>query len=582
MIELKGVTKGFEVFSSPRARLLASLRLPIGGATRQEFVAVQDISFTVNPGERVGLVGRNGAGKSTLLKMVAGLLRPTAGELTVRGQVQALLELGTGFHPEFTGRENVYASLAYQGVAGTSADRAFDDVLDFSELDEFIERPVKTYSAGMYARLAFATATAVRPEVLIVDEILGAGDAYFAQKSSQRMATLTGEGTTLLFVSHDISAVQMMCDRAIWIDRGRVVADGPPHEVSRKYAASIRRQAEMRLKAENFKLLRAQVESFDGAEGSEPLVCRFIGADGAAPSRLRIRSIGALTGDGVDLEPLVVGSARDNDVDEPIHLLTATGFMNWSEQLRDGRGPYREIGDFGGVYAHAPFSLKRRHGTIAGHSVDEVTIEVVHDGTPQAEILVQQHTADGYRTIATIGPGSPPATRGRLVAESAVASALVEEALFDIDARYGSDPSAVRAVRFSGDDGVPRFVFDMGEAMNIEIDLDLSDEVTTPVAVVAMYSMDGRCASQVWSPRMPGFAGGATITARFDPLRVGRGDYLVSVGVFDGLDDDEPAADPVCVLDRSFKVRIGYASGWRIERGAALQEALFDVELQDG
>jgi lipopolysaccharide transport system ATP-binding protein len=573
VIELKDVTKTFDVYRTPRARVMATLGLPIRANARDEFVAVRNVSFEIQPGERVGLVGRNGAGKSTVLKMVAGLLRPTSGTMEVRGNVQALLELGTGFHPEFTGRQNVYASLAYQGVAGREARRAFDDVLDFSELDEFIDRPVKTYSAGMYARLAFATATAVRPEVLIVDEILGAGDAYFALKSSQRMLKLTSDGTTVLFVSHDISSVQMMCDRAIWIDRGSMLMDGPPHEVSRAYSASIRRQAEMRLRAENLNLLRGQVEALGSVADGEPLVWRLIGDEGKPPeAAVRILRILASV-DGIDLDPLDVGGARDNDQSEQLHLLTAPEFMNWGPPKSDANGnTYRDVGDFGGVYIHAPFALRRRS---VSNSTAKVTVE--HGPVPPGgRLLLQQHTHDGYRTVAVIEPGPAGSVSSEQLREAEVATALVEEALFDEDARYGSDPRAITAVQFTGLDLEPRYVYEAGEPMEVHIDwsFQAGRTPTAPVFVVCVYGLDGRCVTQVWSRPLPACPTQGSIRARLEPVRFGRGDYLVSVGIFDGLSDDDPGADePICVLDRSFKIKVIVPPGHRIERGMTLQDA---------
>ena len=164
IISLDAVSKMYRIFRAPRYRMMEALGLPVHPSRYDEFWPLRNISLQVRPGERLGLVGRNGAGKSTLLKLIAGLLQPTEGRVSVAGKVQALMELGTGFHPEFTGRENVLSSFAYQGVTGRESTELLEAVLDFSELDEFIDKPVKTYSAGMYARLAFAASTAIRPE----------------------------------------------------------------------------------------------------------------------------------------------------------------------------------------------------------------------------------------------------------------------------------------------------------------------------------------------------------------------------------------------------------------------------------
>lgn len=582
VIELKDVSKVFEMFRTPRARVRSLLGLPVRKRNREEFVAVSGVDFSVRPGERVGLVGRNGAGKSTILKMVAGLLRPTTGSVTVNGDVQALLELGTGFHPEFSGRQNVFASLAYQGVSGREARRAFQDVLDFTELEGFIDRPVKTYSAGMYARLAFATATAVRPEVLIVDEILGAGDAYFAQKSSQRMIDLTSYGTTVLFVSHDISSVQLMCDRAIWIDRGEVVMDGLPHEISKAYSASIRRQAEIRLKAENLRILRGQAEALGGRGEDKSTIWRLIAeGDGAPTGKVPIYQIDAAI-DGVELDPLVVGGTRDNDQGERLHLLTAAEFMNWGPAKTDSRGrAYREFGDFGGVYLHAPFVVTNESGLERS-----TTVTVHHGPVPRgSRLLLQQHSEDGYQTLGAIEPGPEGSVSSESIAEEEVAEAIVEEALLDEDVRYGSQPSAITSVRFVGADGDSRFVFESSGLLRVEIDWRYTDKPPrAAVFVVCLYGLDGRCAAQVWSDPFYSCPIAGSIQATFNPLRVGPNDYLVSVGVFDGLSDAHPDADDlVCVLDRAFRIKVVRPVEHRVDRGETLQDVAWgDVEAAHG
>jgi lipopolysaccharide transport system ATP-binding protein len=195
------------------------------------FWALRGISFQLQHGARLGIIGRNGAGKTTLLKLMTGNLAPTEGCITVDGSVQALLEAGAGFHPEFTGYENVEASLIHNGMSPSDIKQTVEEIADFTELSEFMGQPFKTYSAGMEARLVFTTATTIKPDILIIDEILGAGDAYFAVKSQARMKTLVESGASILLVSHALEQIVQFCEEAIWLERGQVVARGPSLEV---------------------------------------------------------------------------------------------------------------------------------------------------------------------------------------------------------------------------------------------------------------------------------------------------------------------------------------------------------------
>lgn len=197
--------------------------------------ALRDISFSVRPGEAVGIIGRNGAGKSTLLKILSRITEPTTGEIRLYGRVASLLEVGTGFHPELTGRENIYLNGTILGMHKVEIDRKFDEIVAFSEIDNFLDTPVKRYSSGMYVRLAFAVAAHLEPEILLVDEVLSVGDASFQKKCLGKMGEVGHQGRTILFVSHNMSAVQSLCTRSIWIDHGAVKMDGPSSSIVSSY-----------------------------------------------------------------------------------------------------------------------------------------------------------------------------------------------------------------------------------------------------------------------------------------------------------------------------------------------------------
>ena len=232
------VSKKYKRYSNRRGRLLEWLS---GGhiVAHEPRWVLRDVSFSVAPGEAVGIIGHNGAGKSTLLKILTGATQPTSGKIEAQGRIAALLELGMGFHPEFSGRQDAIMSCQLMGIPNHCLGELLPAIEKFAELGDYMDQPLRTYSSGMQMRLAFSTATVFRPEILIVDEALSVGDAYFQHKSISRIRTIKDQGTTLLFVSHDPGAVKTLCDRALLFDRGRIVQDGTPDQVLDYYNALI-------------------------------------------------------------------------------------------------------------------------------------------------------------------------------------------------------------------------------------------------------------------------------------------------------------------------------------------------------
>ncbi|MDQ8728347.1 ABC transporter ATP-binding protein [Bradyrhizobium sp. LHD-71] len=231
-ISLRSLNKVYRVWNHPRDLLLEGLT---GRARHYEFQALTDISFDVPKGSVVGLLGRNGAGKSTLLRIVAGTLDASSGHVRTDGRIAAILELGTGFHPDYTGRENVFLGGLCLGLPRREIERRFDEIVDFAELRDFIDHPFRTYSSGMQARLTFAVATCVDPDILIIDEALGVGDARFQLKSFDRIRQFKERGKSILLVSHNIAQIVAICDRAILLEQGRVLEDGDPNTVGKIY-----------------------------------------------------------------------------------------------------------------------------------------------------------------------------------------------------------------------------------------------------------------------------------------------------------------------------------------------------------
>jgi lipopolysaccharide transport system ATP-binding protein len=230
-----------------REALVESFRIPLrrlqgqgGNRTKETFWALKDVSFKVQPGEVVGIIGRNGAGKSTLLKILSRITNPTEGTVRLRGRVASLLEVGTGFHLDLSGRENIYLNGSILGMKRAEIDRRFDEIVEFAEISRFLDTQVKRYSSGMFVRLAFAVAAHLEPEILIVDEVLAVGDAAFQRKCLGKMQTVSAsEGRTVLFVSHNLATVRSLCARAIWLKHGNVIQDGPVGPVVESYLGEI-------------------------------------------------------------------------------------------------------------------------------------------------------------------------------------------------------------------------------------------------------------------------------------------------------------------------------------------------------
>lgn len=240
VIEVKNATvrfnKSSESISGLKEYLIKMLKREL---MFQEFLALKNINFTVKRGESWGLIGKNGSGKSTLLKLISGIIRPYQGNVTVNGSISPLIELGAGFDPELTARENIFLNGALLGYSKKFIESHFQEIVDFAELNNFIDVPIKNFSSGMSARLGFAIATVQKPDILIVDEVLAVGDFAFQQKCKERMEHLLSNGTTLLFVSHSIEQVKELCSKAIWIDNGEVRAIGDTYSVSQEYISSM-------------------------------------------------------------------------------------------------------------------------------------------------------------------------------------------------------------------------------------------------------------------------------------------------------------------------------------------------------
>jgi lipopolysaccharide transport system ATP-binding protein len=288
VISLQHVGKSYRLYDHDFDRIR---EIFTGKARYKQLVALEDISFDVQPGEVVGVVGKNGAGKSTLLKILANTMQPSSGSVAIKGRVAALLELGASFHPEMSGHDNIYLNCSIQGLSKAETDAIYADIINFSGISEFIHQPVKTYSTGMFVRLAFSIATHIDPDILIIDEALSVGDGVFARRSFDRIMEFKRSGKTILFCSHSLYQVEAICDRVLWLERGRIRSSGDPARVVTEYGEFLRMESSLQ---ENLEVVQ-QVESPQTAKiipkSEIPRILDVaVSVDGHVAKALRVRS----------------------------------------------------------------------------------------------------------------------------------------------------------------------------------------------------------------------------------------------------------------------------------------------------
>ncbi|MGJ0316770.1 ABC transporter ATP-binding protein [Aliarcobacter cryaerophilus] len=318
ILEVKNIYKSYRTYSSEIWRIFSWFG--IKHKAIQENYTLKNISFSINEGEAIGIIGQNGAGKSTLLKIITGTLQATKGEINTNGKISAILELGMGFHPDLSGRQNAYHSAGLMGYTSKQIDAVISDIEDFAEIGEYFDQPVRTYSSGMQMRVAFAVATAYRPNILIIDEALSVGDAYFQHKSFDRIRQFQENGTTLLLVSHDKGAIQAICNRAILLEKGQIIKDGNPEEIMDFYNALIADKENSnveQIKLENGKIQtisgtgEARIE-YVGLYNEKGERVEFIGVGDSVEVRVRAKIY-------QDIPSLVVGYMIKDRLGQPVY-----------------------------------------------------------------------------------------------------------------------------------------------------------------------------------------------------------------------------------------------------------------------
>lgn len=544
-VSFRNVGKMYKIYDNRLSGLLDALglrRLVSRRAAYREFWALRGIDLELWPGERLGVIGRNGAGKSTLLKIVTGNLPPTEGAVRVNGSVQALLDIGGGLHPEFTGRENIGAALAYAGFSRSQLRAVEEEIADFTELGRFLDQPFKTYSLGMQSRLSFAIATSVTPEILIVDEVLGAGDAYFFTKSTARMRKLIEGGASVLLVSHALEQIIRFCDEAVWMDRGRIIMRGESVEVVKAYERFIRNIEDQRLVARNRKSAEAY-DAFARDTYTEQIVVEI-----AAEAGADIREV-TLLRDGVREDSVRVGDAQDANISDSAHIVGED--RSWSAPRADGDVLHRRLA---GSRAHPGLVVFNLWLFYDG---SEYGVEVAYRSPAPFAVSVKR----GDEALTTVDLPArqewgtervrvPPAVKG---GESA------ERAPRDLSRWPGEGSLLIENVRLIGAEGQERAVFEPGERLAAVIEVVARRGGSYPVIPAAvLYRDDGILVSnhpgdQVEMTVEEGEQ--MTFELVLDPLNLGDGEYVVSVGLFRTLSAVD-ASESYDLVDRSFGFRV--------------------------
>jgi lipopolysaccharide transport system ATP-binding protein len=582
-ILLKGLGKRYTLYSSRLVSVADALGLSwlLPGRQRRlrHFWALRNINLTLPRGARIGIIGRNGAGKSTLLKLITRNVSPTEGEIHVNGDVQALLQAGTGMHPEFTGHENIEAALTYQGLSTPEIRDAVADIVDFTELGPFLDQPFKTYSTGMQARLAFATATVIKPDILIIDEVLGVGDGYFLSKSTERMKKLIDGGASVLLVTHSLEQILRFCDQAIWIDRGQIVRHGDALEVVKEYDTYLHVLEERRLKAAN-----ANRQCGPASNRSGDVACQYTAAlrlrfRVAAPNRLRVGEVVLLENDRQQ-ERLHIGGPQDGAPGNAAVLCLEPG-NSWSApERRDSRmcralsaSDHHVCGD--AVFSLYLFDASVTYSFEIEYSLrgEPVEVQVIQD----AEVIkrVSLPPTSDWQRIRLDCPGHQSAIASSDQSEESVA--------MNYQRWPGLGGLRVEKVRMLGARGGEQAVFAFGDPMTIEIQFRAHRTDTFPFrpALTMFRRSDGvRVTNQIGPPEQLTLTAGMLVTVRLHlgPLRLGNGTYMFSIGLYRQLDLME--IDPpewYDLLERNFEFQVHgresvfgdifhHPGEWRIEQ----------------
>ena len=487
VIHARNLKKVYRLYKSPRHRFLDMFGLlRRQGGAYTEHSALDGVSLDIRRGEKVAFIGRNGAGKSTLLKLVTSVIQSTSGDLRVEGKAHALLQIGAGFHPDFTGRENIYAYLAQLGVAGHAADRRCREIIEFAELEEYIDQPVKTYSSGMSVRLMFSVSTAITPDLLILDEVLGVGDAYFARKSYDRIRDLCDrEGTTLLLVSHDVYSASTICRRMIWLERGRVLMDGDSPDVVTAYEDSIRQQEESRLRIKHQARLK-DIAAPPEAPAVRHVIIELQSRDNRPlSSPLRIRSIAI----AIDTYRSTLNTAvAPFDSPEQPHLQRAGSA--WGEAAEWHGHPARPLLNYGSSFHKVAVTFP-----VPAYELRpdlSLMVDIEYWMEEPGDVLVNAFVEDRAARLGVLPAETGRWTTARLSASPSDFHSRSEAVVLNTAGVQGSGAISVTRAAFVGAEGDDTFFLRFGEPATMQISYCIADPALDERAqVVVALHRDG-------------------------------------------------------------------------------------------
>jgi len=556
VIRAVDLTKVYRLYAKPSYRFRDMFGLLGDKPGRYaEHAALDGVSLEITRGEKVAIIGRNGAGKSTLLKILTRVIQPTSGALEVSGRVQALLQIGTGFHPDFTGRENVLGYFAQLGIAGADAGRRCDEAVAFAELEEYIDQPIKTYSTGMAVRLMFAASTAITPDLLVLDEVLGVGDAYFAHKSYERIREMSDQhGATAVLVTHDIYAASKICSRIIWIDRGRLLFDGDAASAVKAYEDSVRQQEESRLRVLKRERLRALSTSAGTAQAW--VVVELAGAQGRTAAPVYFSAIELVAG-GRSVARLPLGGTAFDEAGS--HLQTEG--TAWGGQVDWHGRAARPLLNYGSPFQKVAgvFAVDR---DIAARQDLALVVESAADAA--ATLAVRAFAGERELESAAVRVGTGGWHRDEIALPPRTSSSA-DAAAVNVSGIQGTGSIVVRNAAFVDRAGVEVFVLDHGQPAALEIAYRIVDpSLSGRAQVVVAWHRSGVqdvCRFFARDILLEGVEG--TLRLAIDRLALTDGRYAITImitesGYYDREQTTFYAVHPgvYCCLSRLFEVEI--------------------------